>query len=191
MRTQDNPGPTDAETFLNHFEAMASAEAKFYRVSEPGVSPPLHTFAFNDIPEPKHITALTYGLSRTTHPDWKLGRPELVISVASTDISWALAMGEVALRLRGQCPFRYGNTIRFGTAISPESEMAAFAVFAPAVMDRAQATVTLAKYTVHVAQMYPIYEGEMGTIRAEGPQAFFRREIDFYDIHRPDTSRAG
>lgn len=177
----------DAEAFLDHFDALAvPIQSAFHKISEDGVQPPLHVFSYQDTPEPGSLTAFTYGLSLVPHSSWKFGRPELVISVSSQDLAWALAMGEIAYRLRGQCPFCYGNTIRFGTAVSDESEMSAFVVFAPTIMDRNEATVELTQWKIHVAQLYPIYEKEVSFIESDGLQAFFSHAgVDYTDVRRP------
>jgi hypothetical protein len=68
--------------------------------SDPAL-PPVAIFVYKDWPEPGLITGLTFGLSAATHPDWKLGKPELMISVESTDEAWPCAVGYIADALRG------------------------------------------------------------------------------------------
>ena len=41
------------------------------------------------VPEPGMLTAITYGISLTDHPEWKFGKPELCITVRSDDVIWA------------------------------------------------------------------------------------------------------
>lgn len=138
-------------------------------------------------------TSITYGLSRTGHPEWVHGKPELAISVRSDDDSWGLAIGYLAEKLRGEC-FRYGDTINFGTQISPESAMAAFLVFAPAVLDRAdlRADVSLSGHEGHdiinIAGMYPIHDTERRFIQQNGLPAFIDLEWDPYDVTRPPAA---
>jgi hypothetical protein len=176
---------SDVDVFVDHFDKLASVESEFYKVSEEGESPPLHVTVYRDTPETDHLTGISYGLSLVRHPKWKTGRPELMISVASTDDSWVLAMAEVAYRLRWKCPFCYGETIRFGTAISKESALDAFLVFAPGALSREDATVRLRDWTVHVAQLYPIYEREIAVIERDGLEAFWKRlPSDLTDVHR-------
>ncbi|MFC8593109.1 hypothetical protein [Streptomyces atroolivaceus] len=55
------------------------------------------------------FTALTYGLPLAEHPDWQHGSPELCLSVNSTNVIWAHAVGFLAEQLRGTCPFSYGR----------------------------------------------------------------------------------
>jgi hypothetical protein len=136
-------------------------------------------------------TALTYGLSLATHPDWKNGRPELCISVKSEDDRWAWAIGEVAQDLRGSCPFCYGDTINFGCQISPESDMTAFVIFAPAALDRADCQIDVSPEghvghdIIHLTGAYPIHEVERQYIRENGLEAFWKSGWDMYDVTRP------
>jgi Suppressor of fused protein (SUFU) len=136
------------------------------------------------------LTPFTYGLSLADHADWKLGAPELVICVQSEDPAWGWAVAEVASRLRGRCPFCIGNTINFQEQIAAESEMSAFFVFYPSVLDQESATVTLPERPVHIVGMYPIYEGEISIIQQIGPVAFWDLDgYDCYSVHRPDLSQ--
>lgn len=108
----------------------------------------------------------------------------------SRDLAWGWAIGDVANKLRGHCPFCYGEIINFGTQVSNESEISAFVVFAPSFMDKEQSEIELPEWKVNIAQMYPIYEGEVGLIENIGLQAFFQnKEIDFYNIKREDFSK--
>ncbi|MFD7481046.1 hypothetical protein ACFV8Z_55790 [Streptomyces sp. NPDC059837] len=68
---------------------------------------------YDDLPDGL-LTTLTYGLSLAEHPDWQHGSPELCLSVNSTNVIWAHAVGFLAEQLRGTCPFSYGSTINFG-----------------------------------------------------------------------------
>ncbi|MFI5751363.1 hypothetical protein ACIBBE_36885 [Streptomyces sp. NPDC051644] len=50
---------------------------------------------YEDLPDGL-LTALTYGLSLAEHPDWQHGSPELCLSVNSTNVIWAHAVGFLA-----------------------------------------------------------------------------------------------
>jgi suppressor of fused protein SUFU len=136
-------------------------------------------------------TAFTYGLSLAEHPDWIHGRPELCISVQSDDDRWGLAVGLIAERLRGSCPFSYGNTIRFGQPVTPESELTAFVVFAPSILERddLQTDVSAPGHEghdiIHLMGMYPIHATEQQFISEHGLEAFWKCEWDMYDTTRP------
>ena len=124
------------------------------------------------------------------HPDWKLGRPELCVSVESQDLAWGWAVGDIAYKLRGKCPFCYGEIINFGTPISKESGMSAFFVFAPIIMDKELWGVQLPDWKVNIAQMYPIYDGEIDILNNIGLKDFWlNQKIDFCNVKREDISK--
>ncbi|CAL9327449.1 suppressor of fused domain protein [Streptomyces sp. enrichment culture] len=130
------------------------------------------------------LTALTYGLSLAEHPDWRDGSPELCLSVNSTNVIWAHAVGFLAEQLRGTCPFSYGSTIDFGERIVPESEMTAFCVFAPLVLDRDDylgIDVGIPGHEGHdvinIQGMYPIHEVERQFINEYGLEAFSEERL--------------
>jgi hypothetical protein len=179
-----------AELYLEHIEELADAEPLFWLFGpEDGPLPPVTSIIYRDRPEAGLLTAFTYGLSLADHPDWKFGAPELVLCVQSEDLAWGWAIAQAAARLRGDCPFSIGNTIRFHEQIAPESTMSAFLVFFPTVLDREAATVKLPDRTVHIVGMYPIYEGEVDLVNRIGPAAFWDLEAyDPHDVGRPDLS---
>ena len=182
---------TSAELFLEHLDNLTGADPRFNLFGPEGESlPRITSIVYPDSPEPGLLTAFTYGLSLADHADWKLGAPELVICVESEDSAWGWAIAEVAARLRGRCPFSIGNTINFHDQIAGESDMSAFFVFYPSVLDREAATVKLPDRTVHVVGMYPIYEAEISLIQQIGPVAFWDLDgYDCYSVHRPNLSQ--
>ena len=145
------------------------------------------SIVYKDIPEKGMITGITYGLSLVEHPDWKLGRPELLISVESNDRSWAQAAGFIAEQLRGDCPFCYSNTINFGEPISNESEMDAFLIFAPSILlQEFYLNVEIGlDYKINIAGLYPIYSTEMKLIDEWGLEKFWQHpDFDNYNVNR-------
>jgi hypothetical protein len=164
---------------------------KFFSVqsTKPGLSQ-VTTVVYDGLPEGL-LTALTYGVSLAEHPEWRNGSLELCISVRSPDVIWAHALGFLAESPRGSCPFAYGNTLNFGERISTESDMTAFVVFAPAVLDRGDYTgidVSLPGHEGHdvisVQGLYPIHDVERQFIDEQGLQAFWQKNWDPYDVHR-------
>src|SRR5262245_46124043 len=123
---------TFAEKYLQHLDDIFQTEPLFYTEEslEEGL-PGVTMIVYKDVPEAGFITAFTYGLSLVAHPSWKYGRPELCISVESTELSWAMAMGYVANQLRGEAEFSYGEMINMEARISEDSEMEGFFIFAP------------------------------------------------------------
>ena len=180
------PGPI--EKYKEHLNLIFEAEPEYYlnkstSLRLEGVS----SLVYRDLPEKGMITAVTYGLSLAPHPHWKEGRPELMISVKSDDISWGQVAGYLANQLRGDCPFIFGNTINFGGPVSDSSEMDAFLVFAPSVVSEPEMLkVDLGlDYKVHITGLYPIYASEMQLVEEWGLEKFLHHPgFDAFDVNR-------
>jgi len=174
--------------FLERLDAIFQTEPEFFPFeSRLAGAPNLACMVYRDVPEAEHITGVTYGLSEVAHPAWRSGRPELIISLQSTDVAWPLAVAEMANRLRGQCPFGYGDVIDFGGRISEESEMSAFLVFTPSILaPHASLGIDVgAEQPINIAGMYPIYESERAALAEMGLQEFWAHpNFDRYDVHR-------
>ena len=187
--------PSRVENYLAHFDRLTDhAEPRFLPV---GLTKPnlqgITMMVYDDLP-PGLLTAASYGLSLANHADWRSGRPELCISVRSTDDLWARAVGHLVETLRGDCPFSYGETINFGEQITTESHMTAFVIFAPAVFDRSDYTnidVGIPDHEGHdiinIAGIYPIHEVERQFIREHGLGTFWDLDWDPYDVARPSA----
>jgi hypothetical protein len=181
---------TRVERFLAHLDELSGGiEPRFYPIesTHPG-QPSITAIVYRDIPEPGFITGITYGLSLSDHPDWRFGKPELVISVRSTDIAWALVMADFVEELRGECPFTYGGTLNHGQPISTESAMSAFCVFAPAALEPEDAEIDLGDCKVFLNGCYPIYESERQFIQEHGLEAFWKLDWDINDVQRPPVA---
>lgn len=180
------------EKYLAHLDRLAGGqEPRFFPVRSARPELPRVTeIVYDNLPEGQ-LTALTYGLSLAEHPDWRHGSPELCLSVTSSDVIWAHAVGYLAEGLRGTCPFSYGNTVDFGERIASESEMTAFCVFAPLVLDRdgyLGIDVGVPGHEGHdvinIQGMYPIHEVERQFINEQGLEAFWKRDWDPADVRR-------
>ena len=112
-------GGSRAERYLAHLDRVSGGlEPRFTRVAS--TRPGLHgvtVISYEGVPEPGMLTALTYGVSLATHPEWRLGKPELALSVRSLDPAWGYVLGHVAETLRCECPFAYGDTINLGEPV--------------------------------------------------------------------------
>ncbi|GAA1983854.1 suppressor of fused domain protein [Kitasatospora viridis] len=182
------------EKFFAHLERVtAEAEPRFLPTpsSRPGL-PGVTSVVYRGLPEPGMLTAVTYGLSLAEHAAWRHGRPELCLSVSSPDEGWAHALGFVAERMRGVCPFSYGDVVDLGERICGESPMTAFVVFAPAVLakeDCLRIDVSAPGHTgpdlVNVQGVYPIHEVERQYVAERGFGALWQHEWDPYDVQRP------
>lgn len=142
---------------------------------------------YTDIPQSGFLTACTYGLSLAEHPDWRLGKPELCVSIQSTDKRWAIAAAFLADHLRGSCPFAYGQTINFGERVTEDSPMSSFVVFAPSVLDRHDyLNIDVGDdLPINLAGIYPIHDSEVRWIQEHGLEEFWQLDWDPYDVHRP------
>ncbi len=179
---------TPVEKFMAHLDRIFQTESEYYKEeSETDGVAGVTSIVYKDIPEKGMITGITYGLSLGNHPDWKFGRPELIITVDSKDASWAQVAGYLANSLRGNCPFSYSNTINFREKISDESEMDAFLVFAPSILDKKDfANIDIGlNYKINIAGLYPIYASEMEYIDKNGLEKFWKHpNFDMYNVNR-------
>ncbi|MBX2895975.1 MAG: hypothetical protein KF763_11065 [Cyclobacteriaceae bacterium] len=186
-KSSDNK-KTPAEKYLEHLDKIFQQEPTLYKNDSlidglPGVT----TIVYKDIPEKGFITALTYGLSLVKHPDWKLGRPELCISVNSPNLEWGLVVGHLANNLRGDCPFSYGQTINFREQISSDSEMDAFFIFAPSTLTKEDySNIDIGTdYKINIAGLYPMYSDELEVYEIIGLKSFWHHpNFDNYSITR-------
>ncbi len=179
---------TPVEKFMAHLDRIFQTEPEYYKEeSEIDGIAGVTSIVYKDIPEKGMITGITYGLSLVNHPEWKFGRPELIITVDSKDASWAQVAGYLANSLRGDCPFSYSNTINFREKISDESEMDAFLVFAPSILDKKDfANIDIGlNYKINIAGLYPIYASEMEYIEKNGLEKFWKHpNFDMYNVNR-------
>lgn len=147
--------------------------------------PLLAVVVFRGVPQPGALTSFSYGLSLGNHREWVNSRPELVLSVDSTDMGWALAPGELVRRGRGRVAFSYGNILNFGEPIADDSAMRSFVVYACGSIDREDLMVELPEANVQLVQIYPIYESEAALVERLGPEKFLGRlGPDIYNAQR-------
>ena len=181
-------GGTRVERYLTHLDRVSGGlEPRFTRVAS--TRPGLHgvtVMSYEGVPQPGMLTAITYGVSLAEHPEWRLGKPELALSVNSLDPAWAYVLGNVAETLRGNCPFAYGYTITFGEPVDPGSGLDAFVVFAPAVLGRDDSVgIDVGDaLPVSIQGVYPIHQSERAFIRDHGLEAFWNQDWDPYDVTR-------
>jgi len=186
-KKQEN-SKTPVERYLEHLDNIFQTEPEFYKNDSltEGISG-VTSIVYRDIPEQGFITALTYGLSLVKHRDWKYGRPELCISVESSNIDWGQVLGFLANKLRGDCPFSYGQTINFREQISDDSEMDAFFVFAPSTLDKGDySDIDIGTdYKINIAGLYPMYSDELEVYEKIGLEAFWHHpNFDNYSVKR-------
>lgn len=177
----------NGELFLQHLDRVTQRSEDVIRQinsSDPSL-PHIAVFIYKDWPEEGFITGFTLGLSAVTHPDWRFGRPELMISVESKDEAWPISIGYSAEKLRGKCPFCYGHTINFHAHISQESALDAFLIFAPPFLKKDQIAVTLIDFTCNIAGMYPMFSSELSLYHELGLERFWDLpDWDPLNVHR-------
>ena len=176
------------EKYLEHLDKIFQTVPEFYTNDSliDGISG-VTSIVYKDIPEKGYTTALTYGLSLVRHDNWKFGRPELCISVESSNLDWGKALGFIANKLRGDCPFSYGQTINFGEKICNDSEMDAFLIFAPSTLDKvAYQNIDIgADYKINIAGLYPMYSAEQEVLDKIGLKEFWHHPgFDNYSVKR-------
>lgn len=165
----------NTELFIQHLDRLIGrSEDGIRRVdSSDSKLPSVFIFVYKGWPQEGYITGFTFGLSVVDHPEWKFGKPELMIAVESADEAWPLAIGCLAEGLRGKCPFCYGNTINFNAKVSVESDLDAFLIFAPPFLKKAQMAVRLRDYTCNIAGMYPMFSSELSLYHELGLEQFW------------------
>jgi len=147
--------------------------------------PKIFVFYFHNLPEDGTLTAVTCGLSNSSHPDWKFGRPELIVSLDTEDPSWGLAVGYFASAFFNEKRFSYGDVFQMDDPISDESPMSAFLVFAPSFLDQTQAKFSLQDRTINLVGMYPIFEEEVELYDKIGLKEFWHSEgFELYNPRR-------
>jgi hypothetical protein len=167
-----------AQKFIAHLDLITGRDETVIRKidsTHEGL-PSVHVFIYKEWPEQDLITGFTFGLSSAKHYNWKFGRPELMISVESKDEAWPLSVGFMAERLRGNCPFCYGNTINFKEKISQESELDAFLIFGPPFLKKELQSVNLEEFTCNITGMYPIFSQEIELYNDIGLEKFWHMD---------------
>jgi len=175
----------DSAAYFDAIDAIAGGTGHFYRITERDESRVVAVVAYDDVPESGHCTAFSYGLSSAEHSEWLNGRPELLISVGSTDHAWGLCMGEIIRANRDSMLFSQGTVLHFRQEVSAESKMTSFLVHVCTLLDGTDAKLSLPSREVNFSQLYPIHECEAAVIAQTGVDRFFwELGIDFYDVRR-------
>jgi len=177
-----------AEAFLTHLSAVSGGrEPRLLMVdsTRPELEP-VYVVTFDDVPEPGLTTGITYGVSLVDHQLWQGARPELCLTVQSTDDAWMWALGQIGERLRGDCPFVFGSTVDIGTPITGDTEMTSLVVFAPAVLDRGdyERIEVGDDDTITIVGVFPIHASERLFIVDHGLDEFWQLGWDMVDVTR-------
>lgn len=175
----------DHEIFLEYLTNTFGREDTILQHESPGGGRAVSVFVYHDTPEAGLITGITYGLSSCDYPDWKVSRPELVVSVESSDQLWPWSAAYFAAEFRGQKRFSYGDVFTTDTPLTKDTQMDGFLVFAQSVLEPEYASVQLNDYRVHLSQLYPIYRSELELYRQIGLADFWDHPgFDVYNVGR-------
>lgn len=181
-----------AEQYLQYLKATIGIEAEIIGVETDNNDAILVAVCPN-YPEVGLTTGLTYGLSEAQHDDWRKWnwKPELAITVASTETEWLLAAAHLIDSHRHTSSFAPGSLFDLGNIVHPESEMQAFLVFnltidTPKHLDN---IILGDNDAVKVLGLYPLYVGEVAMLHKVGMRKFFELpEYRLFSINRPDLS---
>ena len=179
-------GKTPAELLEAHYERVTGLEGESYRVSEDDVSPAVFATLYRGFPRAGASAGFTFGLFNS-HSPANEGHPhrELVICMASDDPSWVLAVGYLAVQLRGRCGFDSGDTINFRAEVARGSRMSAFVVLHPLVLRPADAEVDIGIRRVSLRQLVPLYEEERAWLMAGGEEQLLMEQFTADDLMDP------
>lgn len=171
---------------------LEALEAKFGEVSEVREwqcpdKPLIYVFFFDDLPEKGYTTAITCGLSNSNHPEWKHGKPELMVTMESESRRWGLAAGFFASSFFGEKRFSYGDMFSLDHPISDEGDMSAYLVFAPSFLDKQDARFELSDRVIYLTGLYPVYNEEIAIYDRIGLEAFWH--ADGFEMYNPSRGR--
>ena len=176
---------TNSEIFIDWIDRVLGPEVKILKHECPRGGPPVSVFVFRDIPEKGMITGVTYGLSFYPHLDWKYSRPEMIISIESSDTSWAFAAAFFTAEFRGEKRFCYGDLFTTEDPLADDTEMDGLLVFAQSLFDPEDALIQLNDYKINLSQFYPIYRSEIPVYEKIGLEAFWNHpQFGLYDPKR-------
>ncbi|WP_433172950.1 suppressor of fused domain protein [Actinoallomurus sp. CA-150999] len=176
--------------YLDRLNEWAGDEPESHLVTPSEAELPVFTFTYRGQFGENTISGFTYGLSLVRHPDWRLGSPELFISMDSENLNWTLAAGYVATAWRGEKRYSAGDAFDLGDPISPdESEMSVLLLFLATDLDPEFTRVELPDRVINIVQLYPMYESEMPLLEEKGPAEFLSTEdVNFHDPRRRPLS---
>jgi hypothetical protein len=177
--------PADSQIFLDHLTRVFGKEDAIHPADAEDGGPPVAVFVYKNTPEEGMITGVTFGLSLYPHPEWKFGRPEVIVSVESLELDWPLAAATFAASFRGKKTFSYGDVFTTDGPLASHTKMDGFLVFAQSILEEEVASVQLKDYKINFVQFYPIYRSELSAYDKLGLEDFWKHEnFDMYDVTR-------
>lgn len=182
----NRPSRPFGEVWLEALEDQFGEVTQIKEMQSEG-KPLIYIFYFDGLPEQGFLTAVTCGLSDADYPDWKFGKPELIVTMESQDYSWGLAAGYFASAFFGEKRFSYGDVFKVDTPLSTESEMNSFLLFAPSFLDKEQFRFVLPDRVVNLIGLYPLYDSEISVYDRIGLKDFWH--ADGFDMSNPRRGR--
>jgi hypothetical protein len=177
--------PKDHEIFLSYLNETFGEEDTILQHEPADGGPKVSVFVYKNLPEPGMITGVTYGLSWHSHPDWKLSRPELIVSMESLDTAWPFSAAYFAGEFRGSKRFSYGDVFTMDDPIADDTEMNGFFLFAQIILDANPPHLKLNRFDISFSQLYPIYSSELPLYRGLGLEAFWKHpDFEIYNPNR-------
>jgi hypothetical protein len=178
--------PQDHEIFLRHIEGIFGTTEIVKYHDCPRGGKPVYVFVYRNIPDKGMLTGVTYGLSRYPHPDWRMSRPEMLISIESEDDMWAWTAAYFCAEFRGEKRFCWGDVFTTEGPLASDTQMDGVLVFAQSILDKKDESLELADYKIHLSQFYPIYRSELEVYEKVGLERFWKHEgFGMYDPKRP------
>lgn len=177
---------TDSELFLDYLTQTFGKEDGIYPAKADDGGKDITVFVYKDCPERGMVTGVTYGLSCRAHPEWKAGRPEMVIAMESEGLDWPTAALELTAYFASRKRFRYGDVFTIDHPLAGDTTMDAVFIFAQSVLEPEQASVQLRDYRVNLIQFYPFYRSELPLYEELGLEQFWKHpQFGVYDPKRP------
>jgi hypothetical protein len=145
---------------------------------------------YQNYPEKGLLTAFTYGLSEATHPEWKTEKPELSITVESSDEQWGVAIANLVEWYRKDDSFLPGSLFQLGKPVSGESAMDSFLVFNLAIgKENEFQKIEMNGTKISIYGVHPLYHSEVELIKKIGIRKLMQlKEYRLFSVTRPDLS---
>ena len=178
------------ETHLDMLEQMARRPAELVDAGHNPDGSPIRVAYWINFPEVGMLTAFTVGVSGDSRWAGDIA-PELLISVQSTDLAWAHAIGAIAARDDEESTFDVDETVDFGAPVSTESEMSGFLLTRQMMMPGEFDLLETERGPVALRQMVPLYAEELAIIREMGPALFIAARPDPNSVTRPSVFDRG
>lgn len=176
------------EKYFNHLYKIFKTEPKYFKFSDDDDFPPLHLLTYEYIPELGMITGITSGMSLVEPLGKGKLRKELLISVSSSDPSWALAMADIAYQHRETWRFEPGDVVRHHGKVSGESEMTSFLIWHQGVIREDHETICFKEWHTRIMGLFPIHDDERELIAKHGPEWLFELVDDPCDVTRKSVA---